>query len=99
MTVTEEKKAKRETLNLRVKPEVRALIDRAARLAGKNRSDFVLDAARQAAVNAILDRSVITLSAKAYAQFVARIDAPPRPNKRLRRTLQTPAPWEYRTKI
>jgi uncharacterized protein (DUF1778 family) len=91
---TLEDKAKRETLNLRIRPEVRDLIDRAAKLAGKNRTDFVLDAARQAAENAILDRGVLTFSAKAYAEFVARLDAPPRPNKRLKRSLQMRAPWE-----
>lgn len=93
MTIAD-KKSKRETLNLRIRPEVRGLIDRAAKLAGKNRTDFVLDAARQAAENAILDRTVLTFSAKAYAEFIARLDAPPRPNKRLRRSIQSTAPWE-----
>src|SRR5436305_14816911 len=36
---------RREALNLRIRPEVRELIDRAAELAGKNRTDFVLEAA------------------------------------------------------
>jgi uncharacterized protein (DUF1778 family) len=35
-----------------------------AALTGKNRTDFVLDAARQAAQNAILDQTVISLSEK-----------------------------------
>jgi uncharacterized protein (DUF1778 family) len=77
-----------------MKPEVRDLIDRAAKLAGKNRTDFVLDAARHAAVNAILNRSVLTFSAKAYAEFVACLDSPRHPNKRLKRSLQTATPWE-----
>ena len=34
---------KRETLNLRIKPAERDLIDRAAKARGKNRTDFVLD--------------------------------------------------------
>ena len=41
--------SKRESLNIRIKPEERRLIDRAAQLRGKNRTDFILDAARQAA--------------------------------------------------
>jgi uncharacterized protein (DUF1778 family) len=94
MATLENKKSKRETLNLRIRPEVRDLIDRAAKLAGKNRTDFVLDSARQAAENAILDRTVLTFSPEAYAEFVALLDAPPRPNKRLRRSLQTSAPWD-----
>jgi uncharacterized protein (DUF1778 family) len=90
----EQAKTKRDTLNIRIKPELRGLIDRAANLSGQNRTDFVLDAARHAAEDALLDRTVFVLDAKAYAEFVARLDAPPRPNKRLRRALKTRAPWE-----
>jgi uncharacterized protein (DUF1778 family) len=89
-----QQRTKRETLNLRIKPELRALIDRAAELSGRNRTDFVLDAARRAAEEALLDRTVFSVDAKAYAAFIARLDAPPLPNPRLRRSLQTPAPWE-----
>jgi uncharacterized protein (DUF1778 family) len=84
----------REALNIRIKPQVRALIDRAAELAGKNRTDFVLDAARRAAEDTLLDRTIFMVSPKAYHQFLARLDAPPRPNKRLRKSMQTAAPWE-----
>jgi uncharacterized protein (DUF1778 family) len=94
MRTTEEPGTKRDTLNLSIKPELRGLIDRAAELLGKNRTDFVLDAARMAAENTLLDRTVFAVSPKAYAEFVARLDKPPRPNARLRRTLKTPAPWE-----
>ena len=86
--------AKRETLNIRIKPEIRSLIDRAAELLGKNRTDFVLDAARHAAEDTLLNRTVFMMSPKAYAAFVARLDAPPRPNARLRKTMRTPAPWK-----
>jgi uncharacterized protein (DUF1778 family) len=85
---------KRQSLNLRIKPEERGLIDRAAKTLGKNRTDFMLDAARRAAEEALLDRTIFTVSPKAYADFLARLDAPPQPNERLRRTLRTSAPWE-----
>jgi len=85
---------KRETLNIRIKPEERNLIDRAAKTRGKNRTDFILDAARLAAEDALLDQVVISVSAKAYSQFLARLDMPPKPNQRLRKTMQTPPPWE-----
>lgn len=86
--------ATRDSLNLRIKPELRGLIDRAAQLAGKNRTDFVLEAARRAAEDALLDRTVFGVSSKAYAEFLRRLDAPPRPNGRLRRTMKAQAPWE-----
>ena len=85
---------KRQSLNLRIKAEERGLIDRAAKTLGKNRTDFVLEAARRAAEDALLDRTVLTVSPKAYAEFLARLDAPPQPNERLRKTLRTVAPWE-----
>jgi uncharacterized protein (DUF1778 family) len=84
----------RGTLNIRIKPDVRGLIDRAAEMLGKNRTDFVLDAARHAAEDALLDRTTVALKPKAYAEFLAKLDAPPAPNARLRKSLQTPAPWE-----
>jgi uncharacterized protein (DUF1778 family) len=94
MSATLKKAAKRDTLNLRIKPEERGLIDRAAKALGKNRTDFVLDAARQAAEDTLLDRTVLSVSPEAYAEFLARLDAPPYPNERLRRTMKTPAPWD-----
>jgi uncharacterized protein (DUF1778 family) len=85
---------KRESLNIRIKPEVRRLIDKAARSQGKNRTDFMLEASRQAAEDTLLDRTIFTVSPKIYAEFLARLDAQPQPNKRLRKTMQTAAPWE-----
>ena len=86
--------SKRETLNIRIKSEVRSLIDRAAELVGKNRTDFVLDAARHAAEDALLERTVFMMTPKAYSEFVARLDARPKPNARLRKTMKSPTPWK-----
>jgi uncharacterized protein (DUF1778 family) len=86
--------SRRDTLNLRIKAEERGLIDRAATLTGKTRTDFVLEAARHAAEEALLDRTVFAVSPEAYASFLARLDEPPRPNDRLRRTMHTTPPWE-----
>jgi uncharacterized protein (DUF1778 family) len=94
MATTPHRATTRDSLNLRIKPELRGLIDRAAQLAGKNRTDFVLDAARRAAEDALLDRTVFSVSPKAYAEFLERLDAPPQPNERLRRTMKAPAPWD-----
>ncbi len=84
---------KRETLNIRIKPEERGLIDRAARAKGKNRTDFILDAARSAAEEALLDQLVISVSPERYAAFLDRLSMPPKPNERLKKTMRTPAPW------
>jgi uncharacterized protein (DUF1778 family) len=94
MATTPNRIPARDSLNLRIKPELRGLIDRAAELSGKNRTDFVLDAARRAAEDALLDRTVFSVSPKAYAEFLRRLDAPPQPNERLRRTMRAQAPWD-----
>ncbi len=85
---------KRETLNIRIKADVRNLIDRAAKSRGKNRTDFILEAARAAAEDALLDQVIMTVTPQAYEQFLARLDMPPKANDRLHKTMTTPAPWE-----
>lgn len=81
-------------VNLRVSADDRDLITRAAAALGKNRSEFMLDAARQAAQDALLDRTLFRLDSDRYDAFVALLDAPPVPNEKLKRLLSTPAPWE-----
>ena len=85
---------RRQTLNIRIKADTRSLIDRAAQARGQNRTDFILEAARLAAEEALLDRTMLSVSAEAYKAFLARLDAPPRPNARLRKTMRKPAPWD-----
>jgi len=85
--------AKRETLNIRIKPEVRDLIDRAAKSRGKNRTDFILDSARMAAEDTLLDQVILTVGPQAFELFQTRLDMPPKANAGLRKTMQTPAPW------
>lgn len=86
----------RDTLNIRIKADERGLIDRAAEALGKTRTDFMLEAAKRAAEEALLDRALFSVSPSAYSEFLARLDAPPQPNERLRRTLTTKAPWDVR---
>ncbi len=82
------------TINMRVLPSEQALIDRAAEASGKTRSDFVLEAARREAESVLLDRRMFLLDEETYRQFVARLDAQPQRNEKLRRLLATKAPWE-----
>jgi uncharacterized protein (DUF1778 family) len=86
--------AKRTTLNIRIKAQERGLIDRAARESGQNRTDFILDAARKAATDTLLDRTMIVVDSKAYGKFLKRLEAPPKANARLKRTMRTRQPWD-----
>lgn len=94
MTNNTTNKTPRNTLNLRIKPEERDLIDMAAKISGKNRTDFILAAARNAAEETLLERTIFQVTPEAYAEFIALLDAPPQPNERLRKTMQTTPPWE-----
>lgn len=84
---------RRDTLNLRIPSAERNLIDRAAEVLGTTRTEFILRAARKAAEEVLLDQTLFSVSPEAYAQFLARLDAPAQPNERLRKTMQVPAPW------
>jgi uncharacterized protein (DUF1778 family) len=94
MTTLQSGTSKRDSLNIRIKPEERGLIDRAAQLLGKNRTEFMLDAARRVAEEALLDRTLFEVSPEVYQEFLNRLDAPPQPNERLSKTMQTLPPWE-----
>lgn len=80
-------------INLRAQPEQRDLIDHAANLLGKNRSDFMLEAACERAQAVILDQVFFRLDADKYKQFSAMLDAPPGPNPGLERLMGVKVPW------
>jgi uncharacterized protein (DUF1778 family) len=71
-------------VNIRIREDIRALIDRAAHVQGKSRSDFMVDAARRAAEEAILDQTYFELDAADYASFVDILDNPPPPGPKLK---------------
>ena len=81
-------------VNMRIKPATRNLIDRAAETLGKTRTDFMLEASERRAEEVLLDRTIFTVSAEAYAEYLARLDAPTQLNERLKRTMSTKAPWD-----
>lgn len=81
-------------INLRALPAQRDLIDQAAHLLGKNRSDFMLEAACDRAQAVVLDQVFFSLDADKYKQFTAMLDAPPEPNPGLERLMAVKAPWK-----
>ena len=79
-------------VNLRVRGDIRALIDRAAVAYGKTRSDFMIDAARRAAEEALLDQTLIRLDQKTYDHFLSVLDQPPT-SAGFDRLMQVDRPW------
>ena len=80
-------------INLRALPEQRDLIDLAANLLGKNRSDFMLEAACDKAQSIVLDQVFFNLDADRFKQFTQMLDAPPSHNPGLARLMAVKAPW------
>ncbi|BBA33486.1 uncharacterized protein sS8_1527 [Methylocaldum marinum] len=81
-------------INIRARTTQRDLIDKAADALGKNRSDFMLEAACREAENVLLERRYFTLSEEQFEAFTALLDAPPATNEKLRQLLATKLPWE-----
>jgi uncharacterized protein (DUF1778 family) len=81
-------------INLRTDEARRALIDRAAEALGKDRTEFMLDAATREAESVLLDRRFFQLDDAAFQRFTEILDAPPTANPRLRKLLANRAPWE-----
>lgn len=84
----------RSSLNLRIKPEDKILIDRAANTVGKNRTEFILEAARRAAEETLADLRVINVSPEVYQEFINQLDATPVSNEVLKKTMMSKSPWE-----
>jgi uncharacterized protein (DUF1778 family) len=79
-------------VNLRVRTDIRTLIDTAARIQGKTRSDFMIDAARRAAEETLLDQTLLRVDQETYDQFVAILDQPPG-GPGFERLMRAPKPW------
>lgn len=80
-------------INLRALPEQRDLIDHAAHVLGKNRSDFMLESACDKARTVLLDQVFFRLDTDKFVQFTAMLDAPPGPNAGFERLQAVIAPW------
>lgn len=80
--------------NLRVTPDDQQLIDRAVSASGLTRTDFVLQAARTAARQVLVEQTWCAVSPEQFEAFQHELDAPPRPSERLRQTMAAPRPWQ-----
>ena len=71
-----------------------AMIDRAARLRGRSRTDFVREAAVRAAEDALMENRLIRMSQKGFAAFMAALSTPAAPVPEIVELAERPAPWE-----
>ena len=87
-------KTKATTINLRVSQPTRQLIDAAAAVVGKSRTEFMLESARQHAIDVMLDQRLFVLGPGQHDAFMRVLDKPPTPNARLKTLLSRKSPWE-----
>lgn len=81
-------------INIRVAPEQRCLIDQAASLCSKTRTDFILEAATKAAHDAILDQVLFPVCAERLEAFRRLLDSPAEENGRVRALMARKPGWE-----
>ncbi len=79
-------------VNLRIREDIRILIDRAAKIRGKTRSDFMVDAAYRAAEETLLDQTLVKVDAESYRHYLSILDQPPR-GEGFARLMSAPKPW------
>ncbi len=82
------------TINLRIESKTRALIDEAAAMLGKTRTEFMIDTARRQAIDVLLDQRLFVLETGAYDAFVQALDNPPAPGPKLKRLMARKPVWE-----
>lgn len=82
------------TITMRIPAQTRELIDRAAATVDKSRTEFVIESARQRAIDVLLDQRVFHLDEAASEAFAQALEKPPAPVAALRELMKTKAPWE-----
>lgn len=85
-------------INLRADSNRRSLIDRAATLVGKSRTEFVLEAAAEKAQQVLLDQTVFVLDSGGFKRFSQLLDAPLAKSGPIKRLMARRAPWERGSK-
>jgi uncharacterized protein (DUF1778 family) len=86
--------ARTEKLDLRITPAAKRVLQSAAAAERRSVSEFVLESALARAEETLPDRTRFGLDAERWAAFQAALDAPARPNARLKKLLRTPSVFE-----
>lgn len=77
-----------ERMHFRTKPEVKAVIQRAAALSGVDDSTFAMNAAYRAALDTIASHERTRLESADHEAFFAALDDPPPPTEKLKAARQ-----------
>jgi uncharacterized protein (DUF1778 family) len=81
------------SINLRIETHTRQLIDDAAAILGKTRTEFMIESARRQAIDVLLDQRLFVLDSERYDAFMHALDNPPAPGPKLRSLLRRVPAW------
>lgn len=81
-------------LSMRLPEADIAIIDRAAGLRGRSRTDFVREAAVRAAEDVLMETIPIRMSAEGFDAFLKVLARPPKPVPEMVELARRQAPWE-----
>lgn len=70
------------------------MIDDAAASLGKTRTEFMIESARHAAIDVLLDRRLFQVGDDQFAAFADALDNPPAPGARLKSLLSRKPAWQ-----
>lgn len=82
------------SINLRIETHTRQLIDDAAAVLGKTRTEFMVESARKVAIDVLLDQRLFVLDPERYDAFVHALDNSPAPGPKLRTLLRRSPAWK-----
>lgn len=82
------------SINLRIEAATRRLIDDAAAILGKSRTEFMIESARRQAIDVLLDQRLFALESGRFDEFVRMLDNPPAPGPKLRSLLRRVPAWQ-----
>ncbi len=85
---------RRGSINLRIEADTRQLIDEAAAILGKTRTEFMLESARRQAVDVLLDQRLFALGPERYDAFLHALDNPPPPGPKLAALMRRVPAWQ-----
>ena len=87
-------KRKEHPLSMRLPETDIAIIDRAANLRGRSRTDFVREAAVRAAEDVLMETAPIRMSAAGFKAFMEALSKPATPAPEMLELFRRKAPWE-----
>ena len=81
-------------LGLRATVQQEAVLRRAAKVAHKSMTDFILDSACQAAEQTLLDQRLFLVSGSQSQALLEMLDRPAQDSPGLQQLFSRPAPWD-----